>query len=383
MKNNIRKSAGTDRLASGQFSAGNFLLPAIAVFCLFFVASCGLISRVFTPADYNLNTAANANTSNANNLTSSSYDKEKFQKLLDAGKEIEKMSLPVKLDPKPTLKGKVYVFSNIEAGIGKNYSDGISSYRSAHNLEELQTAIRINCQKGKFLGDFQNNTNGIESRAKGYGIECEVALIDYPARVIFDKKTFSNNENQDVVSGKNVSAGVYLNPPPVGDITRYINSLPIDKVSPEMKILLDEKELIRLPTTVSLKPDAALKGKLKFARQYEEGDISQSLAKIDGYLENTFPFAKVTNNPEELETLVKIVCGKGDKIGQTGKTAQYSNRCEVSLVDYKTLTVISQKTIENKTLNDSPTAKNAGVKIWVTKFPKAELEEYLKSLPTA
>jgi hypothetical protein len=287
------------------------------------------------------------------------------------------MSLPVKLDPKPTLKGKVYV----EAGYKNDYGDGISSYRKANSLEELQTAIRVNCRKGKSLGDFQSNTNGIVSRAKGYGIDCDVALIDYPSRIIFDQKTFSNNESQYIITNKEVSAGVYLNPPPVGDITRYINSLPVDKIIPEMNSL-DEKELVRLPTTVNLKSDAALKGKLKFARQYEEGDISQYLAKIDSYTDNPFPFSKAASAPAELETLVKIVCGKGDKIGQSGKTTQYANRCEISVIDYKTLTVVAQKAVENKTLDDNPSAKDAGRKTWVTKLPKAEIESYLKSLPT-
>jgi hypothetical protein len=371
--------------AFGRLDAGNFLPLMIAVFCLFFVASCGLITRNFATGDSSSSNGLNAadtNVSNADTENPTGYDKEKFQKLLDAKTEIEKMSLPVKLDPKPTLKGKVYVFGNVQAGLAKGYDDGISSYRKANSLEELQTAIRINCRRGKSLGKFQGNTNGIISRAEGYGIECDVALIDYPARVVFDQKTFSNNESQDLISNREVTAGVYLNPPPVGEITRYINSLPVDKIIPGMTSL-DEKELIKLPTTIGLKPGAGLKGKIKFARQYEESGFSQTRVKIDGYLGSSFPFDKLTTNPEELETLVKIVCGKGDKIGQSGRTTQYSNRCEISLIDYKTLTVVSQKIVENKTLDTNPSAKDANVKIWVTKLPEAEIENYLKSLPTS
>lgn len=371
-----------------RFTAGDFLLPLVAVFCLLFVASCGLITRNFAPANSSSNATDNSNAANANEAKSANYDKEKFQKLLDAGKEIEKMSLPVKINPKPTLKGKVFVFRNIEAditgGYRGNYDDGISSKRKADSLEELQTAIRINCRKGRFIGDFQSSSNGIETRAKGYGLECEVALIDYPARIIFDKKTFSNNENQELISTKKVSGGIYLNPPPLGDITRYINSLPVDKVAPELTSLYNyEKELIRLPTTVSLKPDAALKGKIAFARQYQVGDISQSPGWIDYYgdASSFFPSDKIANNTDQLETLVKIVCGKGDKIGQTGTTTQYANRCEISLIDYKTLTVTAQKIVENKTLVES--AKDTDIKIYVTDFPKEEVNNYLKSLPTS
>ena len=356
----------------------NSLSLLAAVVGLFVVVSCGLLTKKSAPAD----NTGNSNTSTASAAKSPAYDKEKFQKLLDAGDEIEKMNLPVKPDPKPMLKGKVFVFTNIEASKGKGYDNGISSYRKADSLEELQTAIRVVCRKGKSLGNFGSNSNGIERRAEGFGIECEVALIDYPGQVIFDQKKFSNNESQELITSRNVSAGVYLNPPPVGDITRYINSLPVEKVDPEMTSL-DENELIRLPTTVSLKSDATLNGKIKLARQYEEADISQAPVIIDGYLSGIFPSAKLATKPEDLETLVKIVCGKGDKIGQTGKTAQYSNRCVVSLVDYKSLTVVAQKTIENRSLDDNPSATSAGVKIWVTKFPNAEIESYLKSLPTS
>lgn len=359
----------------------NLPMLAVAVFCLFFVASCSLVSRLMPGGGYNYNTnVADSNSSNANATQTAAVDKEKFQKLMDANDEILKITQPVKIDTKPVLKGKVFVFKNVEASYKNGYIDGISSYRRARSLEELQTAIRVNCGKGKPLGDFQSNTNGIVSRAKGFGIVCEVALIDYPSRVIFDKKTFSNNESQDFVTSRNVSAGVYLNPPPIGDIMRYINSLPVDKISPEMNLILDEKELIRAPTTVSLKPDAALKGKIKFARMYEEGDPLISPVKIDAYTENTLPFSKATTKPAELETLVKIVCGKGDKIGQFGKTTQYSSRCEISVIDYKTLTVIAQKTVENRTVDENPSAKDAA-RVWVTNFPKAEVENYLNSLP--
>lgn len=372
------KNVGSEQMKSGRRNARKFEPLMIAVFCLFLIVSCKLLTKKSAPAD----DAGNSNVSTASETKSPAYDSEKFKKLLDAGTAIEKMDLPVKRDPQPMLKGKVFVFTNLEASRGKGYDNGISSYRKADNLEELQTAIRVNCRKGKSLGAFGSNSNGIERRAEGFGIECEVALIDYPAQVVFDQKIFSNNESQDLISSRNVSAGVYLNPPPVGDITRYINSLPVDKVDQEMTSL-DEKELIRLPTTVSLNSDAALKGKIKVARQYEEADISQAPVIIDGYLGSIFPSGKLATKPEELETLVKIVCGRGDKIGQTGKTAQYSNRCVVSLIDYKSLTVVSQKTIENRSLDTNPSAESAGVKIWVTKFPNAEIESYLKSLPTS
>ena len=354
----------------------------IAVFCLFFVVSCGLITRTFSSADSGSNTNSNTDTLNANGTTTTSYDGEKFQKLLDKGHEIEKISFTVKLDPQPKLNGKVYVFNNTEAKSVYRYDDGISFYRKANNLEELQTVIRINCRKGKYIGDFQKNDNGYITRAKGFGNECEVSLIDYPSGIIFDRKTFSNNEKRDIISQRDVKGEIYLNPPPVGDISRYINSLPVNEIAPNMTSL-DENELIRLPTTVSLNSDAAIKGKIAFARKFEKGDAGQSPVEIDGYAINDFPFDKRAVKPEEIETLVKITCGKGDKIGQKGEAVQYSNRCEVSLIDYKTLTVFAQKTIENKNLDNTPAAKDSKAKIWITDLPEAEIANYLKNLPAS
>ena len=323
------------------------------------------------------NSSSSSNTANS----SSSYDSGKYKELLDKGSEIEKLSLPVKLDPKAAIKGKVFFVENSPARArNADYDQGISDYRKAGNLEELETVVRITCAKGKFLGDYFREVSGTKQSVKAYGIDCQVSLIDYLARAVVAQKTFSNNESGEAILERSV-AGEQINPPPVGDMTSYINSFSVDKVLPTMA-RLDEKELVRLPTTINLKPDAAVRGKIKIVQKYEKGDLGSNLYSfIEGADYFGLPRERFADKPEELETLVKIVCVKGSPIGRVEKTAQYSSKCEVSLIDYKTLSVFAQKTIENKTLDESPPAQSSTSKNWVVGPPKQEIESYLKSFP--
>ena len=104
MKNNIRKNNGQPqllaaRLSSGRLNEGNLLL--VAVFCLFLVVSCKLIGRNSAPAD----NSGNSNISNANEAKSSSYDREKFQKLLDASDRNRKNEFACQTRPEADAQG--------------------------------------------------------------------------------------------------------------------------------------------------------------------------------------------------------------------------------------------------------------------------------------
>ena len=265
------------------------------------------------------------------------------------------------------------------------YGGQVSDYRKARHLEELGTVIRILCSKGKFLGEYSKRYSTSSAGTipvKAYGVDCQVSLIDYPARVVVAQKSFSNNEGGEALTERSVG-GEHINPPPAGEIRKYIDSFPVDKVLPEMP-RPDEKELVRLPTAVALKPDAALRGKIKIAQKVEQGHLDSTLLlTIAGSDDFGFPYERIAQKPEELETLVRIVCVKGSLIGKVEKTPQYSSRCEVSLIDYKTLTVFAQKSFENKTLDESPAARSLTGTAWVVRPPKQEIESYLKSLPGA
>ena len=167
----------------------------------------------------------------------------------------------------------------------------------------------------------------------------------------------------------------------MGEIQKFIDGFPLDKILPTMTTL-DEKELVKIPVTLNLKPDAAMRGKIKIVEKLETGLISGGYISINGYNDYGFPYDKRAAQPEELETLVRIVCAQGNSIGKIGKETEYASKCEVSLIDYKTLTVIAQKTIENKTLDESRKDSPADGG-WIVAPPKKEIEDYLKSFPTS
>lgn len=331
--------------------------------------------------------AANANGASSNVPNSaSSPDGNKYEELLEKVRELEKQSPPVKLDPKAAIKGKVFFLESTEARSRyADYDRGISDDRKARSLEELGTVIRVNCSRGKFLGEYgkRYSTSSLDTiPVKAYGVNCQVSLIDYPARAVVAQKNFSNNEGGEVLTERSVG-GEHVNPPPVGEINSYVDSFRVDKVLPAMS-RPDEKELVRLPLTVDLKPDAAVRGKIKVVQKIERGDLdSNQFSFIEGSDNFSFPFERIAQKPEELETLVRVVCVRGSLIGKVEKTTQYSSKCEVSLIDYKTLSVFAQKTVENKTLEETGAAKSSESRRWVVGPPKQEIESYLKSFPGA
>ena len=255
-------------------------------------------------------------------------------------------------------------------------SSGLSRERMAKSLDELETLIQVVCSKGKFLGNY-------EKGVKGYASDCKVSLIDYRSPAVIAQKTFSNSEREELIPERKVKDGEYLTPHATGDIANYINSFQTDKVI--APVLLDEKELLRIPLTVNLNPNAAIKGKIMIAQRKDYGAIGprdQSTTFSGNGLYHGLPDNKFTVKPDELETLIKIVCMKGSLIGKVENTTEYSSKCEVSLIDYKTLSVFAQKTFENKTL-DQNVRKEKYPLDWVIKMPEAEIESYLKSFPTA
>jgi hypothetical protein len=350
----------------------NALLIGIIATALVFTTSCQNIRVRDGAANSNTNSANAANTNSAS--TRPPRDEAKYKELWDKQAELAKLTPPLKLDPKAMIKGKVLVVGNLNTKHG-HVDDGISSLRKAESLEELETLIQVDCSKGRFLSNY-------EKGVKGYASVCKVSLIDYRTPAVIAQKTFTNTEREEVIRELDVRDNEYVAPHPVGDIRSYIDSFQVNKVMP-MGILLDEKELLKLATTLSLNPSATLKGKIKVVDKYEDGSIYNYLiynktSSIEMY---GLPSSKFTHTPEELETLVRVICSRGSIIGKVGNLTQYSNRCEVSLIDYKTLTVFANKIVENKNLNQN--VYSGGLPgAWVVERPKQEIEDYLKNFPT-
>lgn len=353
-----------------------------AITAVLFLIIVGIACRNAARSDVNLNANPSSVNSNSTSSNSSAGGGDAYKKLLDKKDELIKFSPPVKLDPRAIIKGKVFIVTDkLESKYTDLLDNSFSRDRKAFSLEELETVIRVVCARGKFIGNYEAKDGNLTRKIKAYGVECQAALVDYRAPAIVARESFSNNVREEAILDRNFAFDEYQNPPPMGEIQKFFDRFPVDKVLPTMA-QLEEKELVKIPVTVDLKPDAAIRGKIKIVEKLETGLIGGGYISINGYNNYGFPYDKLASKPEELETLVRIVCVQGSPIGKFGKETQYASKCEVSLIDYKTLTVIAQKTIENKTLDESRKDSSAGGG-WIVAPPKKEIEDYLKSFPTS
>ncbi len=82
----------------------------------------------------------------------------------------------MKPDPEAAIKGKVFLLESSEARSRyADYDRGIWDDSKARSLEELGTVFRINCSKGKFLGEYAKRYSASPLDTilvKAYGINC-------------------------------------------------------------------------------------------------------------------------------------------------------------------------------------------------------------------
>ena len=127
------------------------LPAALVAAAALLAASCMKTGTGGAISHTNANTA-NANAANANaSGSSSSFDSGKYEELMAKVKELEDSSLPVKLDPKAAIKGKVFFDESLEArSRHADYDRYIPDDRKARNLEELGTVVRITAPRVNF-----------------------------------------------------------------------------------------------------------------------------------------------------------------------------------------------------------------------------------------
>lgn len=165
------------------------------------------------------------------------------------------------------------------------------------------------------------------------------------------------------------------------------------------KVMEDKaNDLGRTKTTVKLDSKASIKGKVavvakkyEFTPDYEIEGFNVYKTDFDSeYSLDRYALTKerMAVKPEEIETLVHINCNQGKSIGRyTSPTGDksvpaYSMVCKVSIIDYKTLTTVAQKTVENKTLEPKARIDTDDTK-YVNLAPWDEIEKYLKSFPVS
>jgi hypothetical protein len=353
-----------------RISADNMISLTIAFTAMFSVLSCArfIPARPAPSEDQpNSNVASN---SNANSKSS-----DDFRALLDKKTEFRTMSPPIAIDPNAKITGKAIVASS-ESKLDDNTF--FSYARQAKSLDELQNIIQINCKRGKYVGDYAWNGSG--SKTKGYASDCKVSLIDYKANKVIAQKSFSNAVADDIVLAGNSDGDGILMDKPFRDIIDYVHAFQYDRLIQFNSV--DGMELVKTAATEKLDPNSGLRGKVAVATQIERGPYS-----IGNYASTSFisaekyglPPEKVTAAYNELETFVRIICKKGSPIGTNQGATQFASKCEVSVIDFKSMTTVARKTIENKVI--APNITKDVSRQWVVDPPTELITEYLRSLP--
>lgn len=153
-------------------------------------------------------------------------------------------------------------------------------------------------------------------------------------------------------------------------------------------------EIGKTPTTVKLNSRTPINGKLAIVNQkysfsedfYIEGfNASGSDFALDYDLDRWgIKRDEIAGKPDEIDTLVRISCKRGKKIGEYtsgGKSIPaISLICEVELIDYKTAVVFAKRTFTNNDLFDTITTSTTQ-KEYVNLQPDEEIGKYLKKFP--
>ena len=155
------------------------------------------------------------------------------------------------------------------------------------------------------------------------------------------------------------------------------------------------KELSKLTPPLKLVSKPVLKGKIVIVEQTNTESEYSSVEikgihsydeKFDDYeLEkNGLTSDKLATKPDEIDTLVQILCSKGKRIGtyntKLGSLPAYSKVCKVSIIDYRESKIIAQKSFVNRKLEPSITVSETTTE-YVLLHPYEEIQKYIKGLP--
>jgi len=148
------------------------------------------------------------------------------RKMALEGKADDLMNLQVteKLDDAAKIKGKIAVvetYPNTPASLEGFKPDGtvdrLSQYffspeKKAQTLDEIETLVKVACRQGRSIG---NSTRTV------YANECDVSVIDFKTKVLFNKKKF---ENSIIPTGTSSTASTVV-PAPSEEIKSHLLGL--------------------------------------------------------------------------------------------------------------------------------------------------------------
>jgi hypothetical protein len=160
---------------------------------------------------------------------------------------------------------------------------------------------------------------------------------------------------------------------------------------PDYKALKDKaKELATLSPPVKLDPKAKIKGKVTLV---EKTDYDTFSVKGFNYIGDDFEQSelddyglrkeRLAGKSEEIDTLIQVICDKGKQIGKynvtDGRTLPaYAVNCKVSVVDYKTPSIVAQRNFTGRDLADNITVYKSTTDVTAL-APTDEIKKYIKN----
>lgn len=112
------------------------------------------------------------------------------------------------------------------------------------------------------------------------------------------------------------------------------------------------KEFATLKPPVKLETNPMLNGKVLVVEQRDrDNEYSLRMSSSSDVSRYGLSSERLATNLKDLDTLIQISCGKGKEIGKYGPrmayVPAYSNICNVSVIDYRAMKTIAQKTFVN------------------------------------
>jgi hypothetical protein len=141
------------------------------------------------------------------------------------------------------------------------------------------------------------------------------------------------------------------------------------------------EELMNTQAAERLAPGAKIQGKVAVVEAYPNMPASLEGFHADGTVDQLSAFffspRRKAQSVEEIETLVKVNCRKGEAI--TGSSpAMYASVCDVSLIDFKTKTLFARKRFENNSTFNGVSPSDPSL----ARTPSEEIKAYLREFST-
>jgi hypothetical protein len=141
------------------------------------------------------------------------------------------------------------------------------------------------------------------------------------------------------------------------------------------------QELMDTQVTEKLDAGARIRDKVAVVDTYPGIPVSLEGFHDDGTVDNLsayfFSPRRKAQTIDEIDTLVKVICRKGDAIARSSP-AVYASVCDVSLIDFKTKTLFAKKSFVNNSLDKGTSPINPDVAY----TPSEDIKAYLRAFST-